>query len=249
MNHLNRKVTIVALIACCSWAPLGQAEETDKVKVDPSGTWRWVFEANGNNIASAVKLNAQKDGKVTGVLIANDREIAISDGKIKGNHLSLRVQFEMQSRDVSGVLEGKIKGDEVDGSIEFKTEQGGQQFPWKAERTVEASDLVGDWNIVIDSPEGELESKLAITNVEGELKVMVTSQDGSKTTATNVKIEKKHLHYDLKLDYNGSDLTIKTTGRPYGSRITGSIEYSVNGDEGTLTFEGKRKKPEQPEKS
>ncbi len=241
MNCKFLPITLIAAVTLGFCVPVAKAQESKTKTVDPSGTWRWTFEGNDSSIESALALEMQKGGKVTGVLSANDRKIEINGGKIDSDQLSLAIQFEMQSRQITGLLEGKIKGDELEGSIEFKTDEGRQQFPWKAERTVEPEDLVGDWDIAIDSPDGAMHSKAAITLVEGKPKVVVTSQDGSKSTATNVKIADKNLTYDLKLDFQGSDLLIKVKGRPYGSKISGTIEYPVNGEEGELSFEGKRK--------
>ncbi|HUP81923.1 MAG TPA: hypothetical protein VM260_25450, partial [Pirellula sp.] len=62
----------VTVLVFATIATLGFAEDK-KLAVDPSGTWRWDFEFNGDAIKNVLKLNSATDGKVTGTLSARDR--------------------------------------------------------------------------------------------------------------------------------------------------------------------------------
>ena len=240
MKNLDRFLALS--LVCCLSSAFVLAEDAKEAKVDPSGTWRWVFDGNGNSIESALTLQADQDGKVTGVLVANDREIKVLAGSIKGNALTVEVKFEMQSREIAGSLQGKISGDKLEGNIQFKSEEGNREFPWKAERSVQASDLVGTWDLSIESPNGEIKSEMVIAKKGDTLTVLAKSQDGQELEAKEVRIEKNQLLYSLGLEVDGADVSIKVKGRPYGSTLTGSMEYSVNGDSGELPFRGVRRK-------
>ena len=40
----------------------------EKEKTDPSGTWRWEYEMNGESFNDSMRLVLKKDGKVEGKL-------------------------------------------------------------------------------------------------------------------------------------------------------------------------------------
>ncbi|QDV25705.1 hypothetical protein [Aureliella helgolandensis] len=238
---MKNLLQFVILSSICCFTSTGLLAQDTKLKnVDPSGTWRWTFDGNGNTIKSALSLDADPKGKVTGILVANDREIKVLEGSIKGNELQLKIKFEMQEREIHGAFRGEIDGDHLAGNIEFKSDEGAREFPWKAERSVEAADLLGTWDVVVETPDGELKSELKVTKKGEQIAIVVKTQDGDKVEAKGIKLEKNHLHYALDLQYEGSDLALSVKGRPYGSKLAGTMEYAINGDSGELDFHGVR---------
>lgn len=231
--------TLALTCICCLAVASAQAQN---LQTDPTGSWRWGFDGNGNSVDSLLVLEADKEGKVSGKLVANGREIEVLDGKIADENLEFKVKFAMQSQEVTGAFQGNIDGDKVHGDIQF--DAGGEKMhvPWKAERSVQAMDLVGGWMLVIDSPAGGRKSELTVTEEEDKLKIVINSQDGSETEMKDVIIKMNHLHYKFDLDYQGSVLAFKVQGRPYGSKIAGTMHYAFDGMTGKLTFTGVRKK-------
>ena len=84
---MKQMMTAIACLGCCMLTTLAQAEEK-KVMVDPSGTWRWNLEMNGNTIDNVLKVNADKDGKLTGTLEARGIKMDVQEGKVSGNEVS-----------------------------------------------------------------------------------------------------------------------------------------------------------------
>lgn len=238
---MKNLVTLAVLLQLCTASITTVVAQEKKAAVDPSGTWRWVFDGNGNSIDSALSLDSDKEGNVTGTLTANDRAIKVLDGKIKGDALAFRITFEMESREITGMFQGKIDGDKVKGDVAFKTDDGEQEMPWEATRSVEASDLVGVWDMKVDTPNGETKSVLTVVDKDGKLSGMAKSENGDETEVLEMKIEKNELHYKMELDYEGAQLNLVIKGRPYGSKIKGKMEYSVDGNTGELDFSGTRR--------
>ena len=61
---LNRICSALVVAMCCFGAAIC-AEQESKTS-DPSGTWRWEYEMQGETIKDKLHLNLEADGKVTG---------------------------------------------------------------------------------------------------------------------------------------------------------------------------------------
>jgi hypothetical protein len=57
-----------------------------------------------------------------------------------------------------------------------------------------------------------------------------------------LKLKDNHLYFEIDADYQGSPLHVEFKGRPYGAKLQGTLEYSLNGDSGEIDFTGMRKK-------
>ena len=79
---------ICVLVAGCWISSVVMAQEKP-VAVDPSGTWRWEYELNGESMKDSLKLNIDKDNKVVGIYQGrSEKTIEIKDGKMEGDSLS-----------------------------------------------------------------------------------------------------------------------------------------------------------------
>ena len=92
---MKQITTAIACLACCILASLVQADDK-KAMVDPSGTWRWNFEINGDSIENVLKLDIDKDGKLTGTLEARGIKMNVQQGKVSGNEVSFQVEVELE---------------------------------------------------------------------------------------------------------------------------------------------------------
>lgn len=239
---MKNLVGLALLVQVCALSMTAVVAQEKKVPhVDPSGTWRWVFDGNGNSIDSALSLDADKDGKVAGTLTANDRTIQVLDGEIKGNKLTFRITFEMQNREVNAKFQGQLDGDKVKGNVTFKSEDGEREVPWEATRSVEPSDVVGVWDMTVDTPDGKAKSALTVTRNANKLAATAKGESGQETKVDEIKVENNELQYKLDIDYQGTNLKISVQGRPYGSKIKGKMQYAGGDDSGEMDFSGIRR--------
>ncbi len=222
---------------------LGYADDKSPT-VDPSGTWRWDFEMNGNAIKNVLKLEASPEGKVTGTLTARDMKMDVIDGQIKDGKLSFSIKAETP-RSFKIVFDGKLDGDKLEGKAEAKSDDGSRDFPWTAKRSVEPSDVVGAWKLKIALPNDQtLQPVLTFAIKDEKLTATFASDDGKMLEVKRIEIKDNQLQFEMDTVYDGADLHVEYKGRPYGSKLRGKIKYTVNNDSGELEYTGAM----QPEK-
>ncbi len=215
----------------------GNAQEK---KVDPSGTWRWDLDMDGNVIKNVLKLEADKDGKLTGTLEANDLSLKVEDGKVEGDKVSFLITLELDQT-VKVNFAGKQVGDTLKGDISAKTDEGNRDFVWDAKRSVDVADVVGVWELLIETPDGNtLKPVLTLVKSGEELKGSYEN-DGKKIDAKELQVKDNYLTFEIDTEFQGGKLHVEFKGRPYGSKLKGTLEYSINGDTGEIDFTGNRK--------
>ena len=236
---MRQLMIAMTCLICCALTTLAHAEDK-KVMVDPSGTWRWSFEINGNSIDNVLKLNTDEDGRLTGTLEARGIKMDVHEGQVSGNQVSFQVEVEHDQK-ITVRFEGKIEADKIDGELKAKGDGEEREFPWEATRSVQATDVVGAWQLKIVTPDGEtLQPVLTITEKE---KVLVATYGINDKTVdvTELKLKDNQLSFEVDSEYQGSPLHVAYKIKPQGTKIKGSLEYSVDGNSGQLKFTGMRK--------
>lgn len=97
----------------------------------------WVWTANGPQGPIEVKARLEnKDGVVTGVIMARDTETAIQPGTFKDDRVAFIVIREMHDLKLEVKYSGKVSGDTITGTIDRPLPGGERQVvEWKAART------------------------------------------------------------------------------------------------------------------
>ena len=90
----------------------GMARAEDKP--NPTGTWKYTAEVNGQSIDVTIKLKLEGN-KLTGTVSALDTESKIEDSKYKDGEVSFKVNREMNGNKFTIKYKGKIKGDTFKG--------------------------------------------------------------------------------------------------------------------------------------
>ncbi len=77
---------------------------------DISGRWKGPMQSGGDSI---FELKSEKD-VVSGNMIGRDgRQYPISDGKLDGDNVSMKVAFEWQGQPVTLIVTGKVAAEEM----------------------------------------------------------------------------------------------------------------------------------------
>src|SRR5215471_18983511 len=91
----------------CVLAVAGMARAEDKP--NPTGTWKYTADVNGQSIDVTIKLKLEGD-KLTGTVSVLDTETKIEDAKYKDSDVSFTVHPEVNGNKLTIKYQGKIKG-------------------------------------------------------------------------------------------------------------------------------------------
>jgi hypothetical protein len=235
--------TIAAtLLTLTLFASFTFAQDKASAKVvDPSGTWRWEYELGGQTFKDSLRVNLGSDNKVVGYYQGREKPVEVKEAKYDDNVLSFLLNLDYQGTPIKLQFKGKVNGDEIDGSVAVTTGEGTQDFPWAPKRSVQMEDVVGQWQIKIETGDRTLEPIVTITKEGEQYKAKYVSGQELNVEATDLKIEKNELCFKVSATVNGTQVKADYKGRPYGDKIKGSIAYVLGDNSGDIDFTGVRK--------
>jgi pectate lyase len=214
----------------------------NKMKVDPSGTWRREYDWYDTRIEEVVRLNLKEDGKVVGTLSRNDAASEIKDAKLKGNELSFSVSNDYQGTTWTTIYTGIIKEDEINGTVVLQVDDQSWDWAWIVKRSVQMDDVVGTWQIHIDSPDGRvLKPTMKISKKGDKYKGAYKSTQGQELDIKDLRLENNTLKFTVTAGFDGGSIKVAYQGRPYGDKISGSLDYDFEGFTGQAEFTAQRK--------
>jgi len=124
---------VVVVVACAAMVSPAWAEE----KPNPTGTWKWTVDINGQTREVTLKLKLEGD-KLTGAMVGrNNQETAIEDAKYKDGEVSFKVTRERNGQKVTSQYTGKVSGDSFKGKSEFERDGQKQTREFDAKRAKE----------------------------------------------------------------------------------------------------------------
>ena len=237
MSQLNAILKFIPVVLFSLTASFAAAQSSAS---DPSGTWRWSYEFEGKTQEDSLSLNLE-DAKVTGTFQGVlGKPIAVKDAKLKDNQVSCTVEYKYKDQTVSLEFIGKVKKDELEGTVVVTTEAGTEEYPWTPKRSVKMDDAVGQWNIVIDADGNKLEPSIVITKSGDALQGKYTVAEGTVVDVTDLKIRDNKLEFRVDATVQGRKIRADYSGRPYGNNMKGNIKYDLDGNEGEIDFTAKR---------
>ena len=102
---------------------------------DPTGTWTWKMERNGQTRELTLKLKLEGE-KLTGSIPGRDNnETPIADGSFKNGELSFTITREFNGNKMTQKFSGKVSGDSIKGKIESERNGEKQSRDWEAKRS------------------------------------------------------------------------------------------------------------------
>ena len=218
----------------------GNPEQETGQAVDPSGTWRLEYDWNGSRIKDSYRLALAEKGKVTGRFHRDDLTLPISDGKVNGDKISFNVRGEYQGTEWVVKCAGKISGDEIEGTAILEGNGKTWDFPWRPKRSVELDDVVGNWRLRVEANGNVYEPTFEISKNSDTPEGVYTSPRAGKLAVKNVAIKNNHLLFTIDDEFNGYSIHIDYKGRPRGDKMSGTLEFDLNGDQGEAEFTATR---------
>lgn len=237
--------TALSFAALCVLVTSINAQDKTTKATDPSGTWRWEYELGGETMKDSLRLNLSKDNKLVGHYKGREEKlIEIKDAKMDGDSLTFLLSFDFQGTAVKLDFKGKVKGDEIDGNVTASTGEGSQEFPWAPKRSVLMEDVVGEWQMKIQTGDRTLEPVVTISKDGEKYKAKYVSGQELSVDVTDLKVENNQLCFNVSAEVNGTKIKADYKGRPYGDKIQGNIAYVLGDNSGEIEFTGVRKPAE-----
>jgi hypothetical protein len=228
----------LAAALAASFAVPGLADE----KADPTGTWVWMRELEGQANRSVLKL-VNKNGTLTGTYHRSGQTVPISKGKFEKGEVSFEAEGSFQEQKIRARFHGKLSQDEINGTIDIVIEDNSLPLPWTAKRGVDLDDVVGAWKIKLDAPNGNLESTLKLAADGENLKGVYTGRAGEHP-AQDLKLEGNQLSWKVEAERNGGKFKGVYRAQITGNSLKGTLDFSLNDNNGKLEFTGERTPPE-----
>jgi len=237
MNSRRSIVSLAALLfvgSCCVESACA-AE-----RVDPSGTWTWVRELEGQEAQSVLHLS-YKEGKLTGVYKRMGQVVPISHGKFEKNEISFDADGKWNDQTVHGKFKGKLSPNAINGTIEIVIEDGSLPLAWVAKRGVDADDVVGTWKLKLVTPDGNtVEPSLKLSADKGTLKGTYISSRFGEHEAKAIKLDGPQLSWTVEFERNGQKFTGVYKGKLDAHAIKGTLAFDAAGNTTSLDFSGER---------
>lgn len=127
-------------LLCLTWMAAGTAGSVPQEEVKTPGivgTWEWSLEV-GPKGHKAKMVVREKDGKLSAVITAPDgKELTPKDMSAKDNRVTFTIRPEMGLMTVVMYHDGKLKGDEIIGTVKMKGSFMRQEVKWHAKRVTE----------------------------------------------------------------------------------------------------------------
>ncbi len=227
------------LIGLCVLNLSVSTQAEDNRPVDPSGTWRWESDVNGTIIESRLKL-AFNGTSLTGTYDDQNLDVEISDGSVDGNSVSFGFTVDYEGQELELMFSGEVQDDEIAGFVRI-ADVG--TYDWLAKRATEPADVVGDWELEIVTPEGQvLSPTLRLTYNKPEFGGVYDSPLAGELPLSDVQLKENELRFTVRADI-GQEIVLNFQGTPRGSRLAGEVSYDFGGQTGTLEFSGSKKMP------
>jgi hypothetical protein len=210
-------------------------------KADPTGTWVWTRELEGQTNRSVLKLS-YKDGKLTGTYHRSGQTVPISNGKFEKGEVSFEAEGTFNEQKIHARFRGKLVKDEINGNIDIVIEDNSLPLPWTAKRGADLDDVVGTWKLKLEgSNSGPIESTLKVSADGENLKATYTGRFGEKP-AQELKLRGTELSWQIAADRDGRKFKGVYKAKLDGDAIKGNLEYDLDGNTGTMEFTGERGK-------
>ncbi len=206
------------------------------------GTWKWSSNMGDQTIDSTLYLTANGT-TLEGRYEDQNIQQEIENGKVDGNEISFQIPVEFNGQSILVNFQGTLKEEGIDGTVHFEVDgvQQGEDYPWEPKRHVGAEEVVGTWNFRYTAPDGvEYTPALVVSEMNGKLSGEITGDSGT-IKVESLRIDDGNLTFGYSIPYQGSDLELNYNCQPRGHKMSGTLEYEVDGNRGEFEVEATRK--------
>jgi hypothetical protein len=241
-----RSLSPLVLVLVASGFVFGQQDD-NKTNVDPSGTWKWERNYNGNKIDYTLRLKWH-DSKLTGSYKTDmengppglSEPVEIKDGAIDGDKVSFTVTRKFNENEFVVDYAGRLVGDKLDGNVEFDIRDSTREFPWNAKRIVTRDDVLGKWNIKFEARERTMESSFTLEADGDRLKGTYHSSRRGDQPIKDIELKENKLSFVVTFQNDDREIAVTCKAEPRGDKIAGVILTNFGNQERQTPFAGAR---------
>lgn len=220
-------------------SPVSAESEITK-STDPSGTWHWTQDYGQGDVNNWLILKTD-DKALTGTYRSEEKETPIKEGKIEDGKFSFKLELEHNDKPLHVACNGKVDGDKMTAtsSIEFKGDTTDLEFT--AARATRSEDVVGNWELRIETDNRTFTPVLEVTLKDGKLVANYNAEEAGNHPVDKIELKDNELQFDIAFDADGTKVDLKYKGAPRSDSIAGDLQYEFSSYSGTTQFTGKRK--------
>lgn len=121
------------------WKPDDMVQIRDRfffywvIPADVKGVWQFDISSPGSDARDRLILN-QKYQEISGNLMIQGREFPIRDQRLIGDQLLFEIRYQEEGKNTVMKFEGRVQGNELDGTIEIQDGPRTGTRIWKAQR-------------------------------------------------------------------------------------------------------------------
>jgi len=227
-----------------------QAGKKKKKGHYPGGTFVWETDIEGNLISSQLKLALHGKKKLTGEYSDDNVTLDIESPTFDGKTVTFTLAFDAGGIDVNAAFTGVVEGDSLKGTA--KLDLGGQELelPVDATRQTGKRDVTGEWNLKVQTGEGEaFEPTVTLRLDKGKLVGKYEDDIAGSHDLTDLALKDNVLTFALGGEaQDGSVFKGTFRGKPRGDRLVGKAEVTINDLEMTAKVRGRRAMPKKKKK-
>ena len=209
-------------------------------KVDPSGTWKWTREVEGEKVESVLKLKLEKD-KLTGRYTRGELKSDVQNAKLDGDKLSFDVVGKVNGTDMKAAFNGKVADEKITGTVQLSANGQSGELEWEAKRALDLDDVLGKWQLRVESNEGRVYEPILTLKTEGkEPSGSYLTQELGEFKIKDIKISGRELTFKVDLESDGQTFPVVYVAKPAGDAMKGNVTLDFGGQTVKLDFTGKR---------
>jgi hypothetical protein len=159
------------------------------------------------------------------------------------DQLTFTTKRKFNGNELVVTFAGQLKPDEIGGTVAIDFGRGKQEFAWNPKRVVEIEDVLGTWQLRVETANGIVEPRLTIVKDGARLKGKSVTQVFGELEARNLTLKDNELSWEITGSSGGVEISVKYKGKPRGNTIDGENEFTAAGNGGTMKFTGKRTPP------
>ena len=220
------------------------ASEVAEAAKDVVGAWRLEFTTPENETRKPIVLVGRQYEEFAAWYVEESAPESFQRVRLDGETLLLTIRPQAR-RDVEVTFKAQQAGENAcAGEAVYRTNDGDTgSFPFKGKRVDPSEfDDTSRWEVRFTIPDGESLTAMITVFARGDhLYGWYASRDLDQPMK-EVKRDGDNVSMSMATKMpDGSKLDVVFRGLVDGDRVTGDIEYSVNGDRGSIPFTGKRK--------
>jgi hypothetical protein len=227
------KATIFSRMACALvvtglLSMLGAAA----AEIQVTGVWKWTSQGrDGQTRENSMNL-VQEGNKITGTVSGRTEPRPITEGKLEGDKLLLKVRRESERGIFTANYTGKVTGNKVTGEIQMQF--GEREFTREWTATLVDANPTGTWLWNMERPDGQAwEATMKIEKADDKLIGSFGREDSDWTIPIrNLKVQGSVLTFETVFEWDGQSMTIKNKALITGKTMKGqSVREEAEGGE------------------